>query len=131
MTTILSGFPFYDLCPVQTILRRNAASIFTGSGKAARSFKYSVQCGNIGINVGVAAPMAFFPFAGMKESFFGALHAQGRDGIDFFTDRNVVYHPLVLGRGGPHHRGFDAALVHLGNGQGCVHKTSMLLPLAL
>ena len=68
----------------------NAASIFTGSGKVARSFKYSVQCGNIGINVGVAAPMAFFPFAGMKESFFGALHAQGREGVDFFTDRKVL-----------------------------------------
>lgn len=68
----------------------NAASIFTSSGKAARTFKYEVQCGNVGINIGVAAPMAFFPFVGMKESFFGSLHPQGREAIDFFTDRKVV-----------------------------------------
>jgi len=68
----------------------NAASIFTSSGKWAREFKYRVQCGNIGINVGIAAPVASFPFAGMKDSFFGDLHGQGQDGINFFTDRKVV-----------------------------------------
>jgi malonate-semialdehyde dehydrogenase (acetylating) / methylmalonate-semialdehyde dehydrogenase len=68
----------------------NAASIFTGSGKWAREFKYRVQAGNIGINVGIAAPIASFPFAGMKDSFFGDLHGQGQDGINFFTDRKVV-----------------------------------------
>ncbi len=68
----------------------NAASIFTASGGAAREFKYRVFCGNIGINVGIAAPMATFPFGGMKDSFFGDLHGQGRDGIEFFTDRKVV-----------------------------------------
>lgn len=68
----------------------NAASIFTASGKAAREFKRRVPCGNVGINVGVAAPMAFFPFSGMGESFFGSLHPQGREGVDFFTDRKVV-----------------------------------------
>ncbi len=68
----------------------NAASIFTGSGKAARTFQYTVRCGNIGINIGVAAPMAFFPFSGMKDSFFGDLHAQGRDAFNFFTERKVV-----------------------------------------
>jgi len=68
----------------------NAASIFTRSGKAAREFKYRVSCGNVGINVGVAAPMAFFPFAGMKDSFFGDLHGQGRDAIRFFTDYKVI-----------------------------------------
>jgi malonate-semialdehyde dehydrogenase (acetylating)/methylmalonate-semialdehyde dehydrogenase len=68
----------------------NAASIFTQSGKAARTFKQRVPCGNVGINVGVAAPMAFFPFAGMKDSFFGDLHGQGRDAIRFFTDCKVV-----------------------------------------
>lgn len=68
----------------------NAASLFTSSGKAAREFKYRVRCGNIGINLGIAAPMATFPFGGMKSSFFGDLHGQGRDGIDFFTDRKVV-----------------------------------------
>jgi malonate-semialdehyde dehydrogenase (acetylating) / methylmalonate-semialdehyde dehydrogenase len=68
----------------------NAASIYTQSGKAARDFRYHVVAGNIGINVGVAAPMAYFPFAGMKGSFYGTLHGQGRDAIDFFTDRKVV-----------------------------------------
>lgn len=68
----------------------NAASIFTQDGGAAREFRYRVPTGNIGINVGVAAPMAYFPFSGAKESFFGTLHGQGRDAIDFFTDRKVV-----------------------------------------
>ena len=68
----------------------NAASIFTQDGAAAREFRYRVPTGNIGINVGVAAPMAYFPFSGAKESFFGTLHGQGRDAIDFFTDRKVV-----------------------------------------
>ncbi len=68
----------------------NAASLFTSSGKWAREFKYRVRCGNIGINIGIAAPIASFPFGGMKESFFGDLHGQGRDAIQFFTDRKVV-----------------------------------------
>jgi malonate-semialdehyde dehydrogenase (acetylating)/methylmalonate-semialdehyde dehydrogenase len=68
----------------------NAASLFTTSGKWARGFKYRVQAGNIGINIGIAAPIASFPFAGMKDSFFGDLHGQGRDAIEFFTDRKVV-----------------------------------------
>jgi len=68
----------------------NASSIFTASGAAAREFKYRVRCGNIGINVGVAAPMAFFPFGGRRDSFFGDLHGQGRDAVDFFTEKKVV-----------------------------------------
>lgn len=68
----------------------NAASIYTSSGAAAREFKYRVRCGNIGINVGVAAAMAFFPFGGTKESFFGDLHGQGQDAVDFFTEKKVV-----------------------------------------
>lgn len=68
----------------------NAASLFTSSGKWAREFKYRVTAGNIGINIGIAAPIASFPFAGMKDSFFGDLHGQGLDGIQFFTDRKVV-----------------------------------------
>jgi malonate-semialdehyde dehydrogenase (acetylating)/methylmalonate-semialdehyde dehydrogenase len=68
----------------------NAASIFTSSGKWAREFQYSVQCGNIGINIGIAAPMAFFPFSGMKDSFFGTLHGQGREAVRFFTESKVV-----------------------------------------
>jgi malonate-semialdehyde dehydrogenase (acetylating)/methylmalonate-semialdehyde dehydrogenase len=68
----------------------NATSLFTSSGKWAREFKYRVRCGNIGINIGIAAPIATFPFSGMKNSFFGDLHGQGRDAIQFFTDRKVV-----------------------------------------
>jgi malonate-semialdehyde dehydrogenase (acetylating)/methylmalonate-semialdehyde dehydrogenase len=68
----------------------NAASVFTSSGKVAHDFKYRVQCGNIGVNIGINAPMAFFPFSGFKESFFGDLHGQGRDAINFFTDRKIV-----------------------------------------
>jgi malonate-semialdehyde dehydrogenase (acetylating)/methylmalonate-semialdehyde dehydrogenase len=68
----------------------NAASLFTASGKWAREFKYRVRAGNIGINIGIAAPIASFPFGGMKDSFFGDLHGQGRDAIEFFTDRKVV-----------------------------------------
>jgi len=68
----------------------NAASIFTASGGAAREFSYRVACGNIGVNIGIAAPIAFFPFGGMKDSFFGVLHGQGQDAVGFFTDKKVV-----------------------------------------
>ena len=68
----------------------NAASIFTGSGKWAREFQYRCECGNIGVNIGIAAPMAFFPFSGMKDSFFGDLHGQGQDSVRFFTESKVV-----------------------------------------
>jgi malonate-semialdehyde dehydrogenase (acetylating)/methylmalonate-semialdehyde dehydrogenase len=68
----------------------NAASIFTTSGAAARKFRYEVPAGNIGVNIGVAAPMAYFPFSGWKGSFFGTLHAQGRDAIEFYTEKKVV-----------------------------------------
>ncbi len=68
----------------------NMACLFTSSGASARKFRYEVRAGNVGINVGVAAPMAYFPFSGWKDSFFGDLHAQGRDAIDFFTEKKVV-----------------------------------------
>ncbi|MGB3717325.1 MAG: CoA-acylating methylmalonate-semialdehyde dehydrogenase [Candidatus Promineifilaceae bacterium] len=68
----------------------NMACLFTGSGSAARKFRYEVQAGNIGINIGVAAPMAFFPFSGWKESFFGTLHGQGKHAVEFFTQTKVV-----------------------------------------
>jgi len=68
----------------------NQASLFTASGSLARKFRYEVDAGNIGINIGVAAPMAFFPFSGWKESFFGDLHGQGMDAVEFFTQKKVV-----------------------------------------
>jgi malonate-semialdehyde dehydrogenase (acetylating)/methylmalonate-semialdehyde dehydrogenase len=68
----------------------NMACLFTSSGASARKFRYEAQAGNIGINIGVAAPMAFFPFSGWKGSFFGNMHAQGRDAIEFYTEKKVV-----------------------------------------
>ncbi len=68
----------------------NQASLFTTSGNAARRFRYEANAGNIGINIGVAAPMAFFPFSGWRESFFGDLHGQGMDAVEFFTQKKVV-----------------------------------------
>jgi malonate-semialdehyde dehydrogenase (acetylating)/methylmalonate-semialdehyde dehydrogenase len=68
----------------------NAASIFTSSGATARRFRYDAPAGNIGVNIGIAAPMAYFPFSGWKDSFMGVLHGQGRDGVEFYTDKKVV-----------------------------------------
>jgi malonate-semialdehyde dehydrogenase (acetylating)/methylmalonate-semialdehyde dehydrogenase len=68
----------------------NQASLFTSSGSAARKFRYEAPAGNVGINIGVAAPMAYFPFSGWKESFFGILHGQGRDAVEFFTESKIV-----------------------------------------
>ena len=68
----------------------NMACLFTSSGAAARRFRYGAEAGNIGINIGVAAPMAFFPFSGWKESFYGDLHGQGYHAVEFFTQTKVV-----------------------------------------
>lgn len=68
----------------------NAASIFTNSGAAARRFRYEAPAGNIGVNIGIAAPMAYFPFSGWKDSFLGVLHGQGRDAVEFYTEKKVV-----------------------------------------
>jgi malonate-semialdehyde dehydrogenase (acetylating) / methylmalonate-semialdehyde dehydrogenase len=68
----------------------NMACLFTNSGPAARKFRYEVEAGNIGINIGVAAPIAYFPFSGWKQSFFGDLHGQSRDAVEFFTQKKVV-----------------------------------------
>ena len=68
----------------------NMACLFTNSGAAARKFRYEAEAGNIGINIGVAAPMAFFPFSGWKESFFGDLHGQSHHAVEFFTQTKVV-----------------------------------------
>jgi malonate-semialdehyde dehydrogenase (acetylating)/methylmalonate-semialdehyde dehydrogenase len=68
----------------------NSASIYTTSGGAAREFRRRVEAGMLGVNLGVPAPMPFFPFCGWKGSFFGDLHTQGRDGVEFYTRRKVV-----------------------------------------
>jgi malonate-semialdehyde dehydrogenase (acetylating)/methylmalonate-semialdehyde dehydrogenase len=68
----------------------NACSIFTTSGKAAREFRYRAGISMIGVNIGVAAPMAFFPFGGSKGSFYGDLKAQGKDTVSFYTDQRVI-----------------------------------------
>ena len=68
----------------------NMACLFTNSGANARKFRSLANAGNIGINIGVAAPMAQFPFSGWKESFFGDLHGQGRHAIEFFTQTKIV-----------------------------------------
>lgn len=68
----------------------NGAAIFTRSGHAAREFRHRVRAGMVGINIGVPAPMAMFPFSGWNESFFGDLHIQGREGIAFYTRQKVT-----------------------------------------
>ncbi|PSR17915.1 methylmalonate-semialdehyde dehydrogenase (CoA acylating) [filamentous cyanobacterium CCP3] len=92
--------PVLGLMPVETIEAAialvnqspwgNMACLFTNSGAAARQFRYEATAGNIGINIGVAAPMAFFPFSGWKDSFFGDLHGQGAHAVEFFTQTKVV-----------------------------------------
>jgi malonate-semialdehyde dehydrogenase (acetylating)/methylmalonate-semialdehyde dehydrogenase len=68
----------------------NGVSIFTESGAAVRRFRHDVEVGMVGVNVGVAAPVAFFPFSGWKDSFLGDLHAHGRDAVEFFTRKKTV-----------------------------------------
>jgi malonate-semialdehyde dehydrogenase (acetylating) / methylmalonate-semialdehyde dehydrogenase len=68
----------------------NATAIFTNNGKSAREYSSRIEVGMVGVNVGVAAPMAFFPFAGWKNSFFGDLHAHGKDAVGFFTEQKVI-----------------------------------------
>ena len=68
----------------------NMACLFTSSGATARRFRHEADVGNIGVNLGVAAPMAFFPFSGWRDSFFGTLHGQGKHAIEFFTQTKVV-----------------------------------------
>ncbi|MFC1849507.1 CoA-acylating methylmalonate-semialdehyde dehydrogenase [candidate division CSSED10-310 bacterium] len=68
----------------------NATCIFTSSGKSAREFTYRAECSMMGINIGIAAPMAFFPFGGTKDSFFGDIKGHGSEIVDFFTDRKVI-----------------------------------------
>jgi malonate-semialdehyde dehydrogenase (acetylating)/methylmalonate-semialdehyde dehydrogenase len=68
----------------------NGTSIFTESGAAVRRYRHEVQAGMIGVNIGVAAPVAFFPFSGWKDSFLGDLHAHGTDAVEFYTRKKTV-----------------------------------------
>ncbi|MBI4329725.1 MAG: CoA-acylating methylmalonate-semialdehyde dehydrogenase [Chloroflexi bacterium] len=68
----------------------NGHAIFTSSGRSARDFQYNVTSGNVGVNIGIVAPVAFFPFSGMKDSFFGILHTQGQEAVRFFTESKVI-----------------------------------------
>ncbi len=68
----------------------NGTSIFTESGASVRRYRHEVEAGMIGVNIGVAAPVAFFPFSGWKDSFLGDLHAHGTDGVEFFTRKKTV-----------------------------------------
>ena len=70
----------------------NADAIFTSNGKDARKFQYEVNCGSIGINIGIVAPMAFYPFSGAAGSFYGILHTQGKEAVRFFTESKVCIH---------------------------------------
>jgi malonate-semialdehyde dehydrogenase (acetylating)/methylmalonate-semialdehyde dehydrogenase len=68
----------------------NTTTIYTADGKTAREYASRIEVGMVGINMAVAAPMAFFPFSGWKNSFFGDLHAHGRDAIEFYTEQKVI-----------------------------------------
>ena len=68
----------------------NGTSIFTESGASVRRFRHEVEAGMVGVNIGVAAPVAFFPFSGWKDSFLGDLHAHGPDAVEFFTRKKTV-----------------------------------------
>jgi malonate-semialdehyde dehydrogenase (acetylating)/methylmalonate-semialdehyde dehydrogenase len=68
----------------------NAGSIFTQSGDAVRRYRYGVEAGMLGVNVGVPAPVAWFPFSGWKDSIDGDLHANGTDAVEFYTRKKVV-----------------------------------------
>jgi malonate-semialdehyde dehydrogenase (acetylating) / methylmalonate-semialdehyde dehydrogenase len=91
---VLSMVHASDMDEAMAFLERNPygnqASLFTSSGAAARRFRYEAPAGNVGINIGVAAPMAYFPFSGWKDSFFGIMHGQGRDSVEFYTEKKVV-----------------------------------------
>jgi malonate-semialdehyde dehydrogenase (acetylating) / methylmalonate-semialdehyde dehydrogenase len=68
----------------------NSAVIYTENAKAVRKFREEVEAGMLGVNVGVPAPMAFFPFSGWKDSFYGDLHANGKDGVEFYTKKKMI-----------------------------------------
>ena len=92
--------PVAAVCPVKDLdeafrmmdahANANATSLFTSSGKAAREFAHRATASMVGVNIGVAAPMAYFPFGGARDSFFGDLKVHGRDAFEFYTDKKVT-----------------------------------------
>jgi malonate-semialdehyde dehydrogenase (acetylating)/methylmalonate-semialdehyde dehydrogenase len=92
--------PVASVCPVKDLPEAfrvmeahpnaNATSIFTSSGRIAREFSHRATASMVGVNIGVAAPMAYFPFGGARDSFFGDLKAHGRDAFEFYTDKKVT-----------------------------------------
>jgi malonate-semialdehyde dehydrogenase (acetylating)/methylmalonate-semialdehyde dehydrogenase len=90
LSVVHAGSVEEAIAMIERSIYGNASSIFTSSGAAARKFRNAVSTGNVGVNIGVPAPMAYFPFSGWKGSFFGVMHAQGRDAIEFFTDKKVI-----------------------------------------
>ena len=91
---VLSVIHVRDLDEAIALVNRsafgNTTSIFTADGKSAREYASRIEVGMVGVNVGVAAPMAFFPFSGWKNSFYGDLHAHGRDAVAFYTEQKVI-----------------------------------------
>jgi malonate-semialdehyde dehydrogenase (acetylating)/methylmalonate-semialdehyde dehydrogenase len=91
---VLTVIPAATLDEAIEIINRsrfgNGTSIFTESGSAVRRFRHEVEAGMIGVNIGVAAPVAFFPFSGWKDSFLGDVHAHGTDAVDFYTRKKTV-----------------------------------------
>ena len=90
---VLGLLPVADMDEALAVLNASrfgkAASLFTERGADARRFRHEAEAGNLAVNAGTAAPMAFFHFGGEKESFFGDLHAQGEDMVHFYTDKTV------------------------------------------
>ena len=76
--------------PTKNPCSRPATSIFTSSGRAAREYARHATASMVGVNIGVAAPMSYFPFGGARDSFFGDLKVHGRDAFDFYTDKKVT-----------------------------------------
>ncbi|MDF2644825.1 MAG: methylmalonate-semialdehyde dehydrogenase [Paenibacillus sp.] len=91
---VLSLFRAEDLDEALLIVNQsrfgNSAVIYTENAKAVRKFREEVEAGMLGVNVGVPAPMAFFPFSGWKDSFYGDLHANGKDGVEFYTKKKMM-----------------------------------------
>lgn len=91
---VLSLFRAANLDDALTLVNQsrfgNSAVIYTENAKAVRQFREEVEAGMLGVNVGVPAPMAFFPFSGWKDSFYGDLHANGKDGVEFYTKKKMI-----------------------------------------